>query len=111
MPSVKTHLFDSYFLHLKGSVGVKSQPSTTALSTLSVFFAGKMAMISWFIFLCMLQAAIPQGLTPHGPRPIPGRGDSPDPTAPPLPPRPKGCKSEFHQIIKRSVNMIISSVF
>ncbi|XP_056286444.1 collagen alpha-2(VI) chain-like isoform X2 [Pseudoliparis swirei] len=48
-----------------------------------------MAMISWFIFLCMLQAAIPQDLTPHGPRPIPGRGDSPDPTAPPLPPRPK----------------------
>ncbi|XP_071321860.1 collagen alpha-2(VI) chain-like isoform X2 [Trachinotus anak] len=47
-----------------------------------------MRMISRFIFLCMLQAAVPQGLTPHGPRPIPGRGDSPGPTPPPLPPEP-----------------------
>ncbi|XP_034549341.1 collagen alpha-2(VI) chain-like [Notolabrus celidotus] len=45
-----------------------------------------MAMISGFIFLCMLQAAIPQALTPRGPRPIPGRGDSPGPTQPPIPP-------------------------
>ncbi|XP_040004022.1 collagen alpha-2(VI) chain-like isoform X2 [Xiphias gladius] len=53
-----------------------------------------MGMISGFIFLCMLQAAIPQDLTPRGPRPIPGRGDSPEPTQPPLPieptTRPKG---------------------
>ncbi|XP_031714160.1 collagen alpha-2(VI) chain-like isoform X1 [Anarrhichthys ocellatus] len=49
--------------------------------------SGKMAMISGFIFLCMLQAAIPQGLTPRGPRPIPGRGDSPN-TNPP-----QGCKT------------------
>ncbi|XP_070693798.1 collagen alpha-2(VI) chain-like [Pempheris klunzingeri] len=53
-----------------------------------------MAMISGFIFLCMLQAAICQFVTPRGPRPIPGRGDSPEPTVPPLPPfppRPAGC--------------------
>nr|XP_046260201.1 collagen alpha-2(VI) chain-like isoform X2 [Scatophagus argus] len=51
-----------------------------------------MVMISGFIFLCMLQAAVPQ-LTPRGPRPIPGRGDSPGPTPPPIPeptPRPQG---------------------
>ncbi|KAM6978433.1 LOW QUALITY PROTEIN: collagen alpha-2(VI) chain-like [Tautogolabrus adspersus] len=48
-----------------------------------------MAMISGFIFLCMLQAVTLQGLTPRGPRPIPGRGDSPGPTQPPLPPT--GC--------------------
>ncbi|XP_033990139.1 collagen alpha-2(VI) chain-like isoform X1 [Trematomus bernacchii] len=52
-----------------------------------------MGLISGFIFLCMLQAAVPQDLTPRGPRPIPGRGDSPGPTPPPLPPipRPEGC--------------------
>uniref|UniRef100_UPI0037E8ACE7 collagen alpha-2(VI) chain-like n=1 Tax=Semicossyphus pulcher TaxID=241346 RepID=UPI0037E8ACE7 len=48
-----------------------------------------MAMISGFIFLCMLQAAIPQGLEPRGPRQVPGRGDSPEPTVPPL--SPAGC--------------------
>ncbi|XP_044074031.1 collagen alpha-2(VI) chain-like isoform X2 [Siniperca chuatsi] len=47
-----------------------------------------MAMILGFIFLCMLQAAIPQHVSPRGPRPIPGRGDSPGPTPPPLPPQP-----------------------
>ncbi|XP_047193162.1 collagen alpha-2(VI) chain-like isoform X2 [Scophthalmus maximus] len=47
-----------------------------------------MGMISGFIFLCALQAAIPQGLTPRGPRPLDGRGDSPEPTAPPFPPEP-----------------------
>ncbi|XP_042351152.1 collagen alpha-2(VI) chain-like isoform X2 [Plectropomus leopardus] len=47
-----------------------------------------MAMISGFIFLCLLHAAIPQGLRPRGPRPVPGRGDSPGPTPPPLPPLP-----------------------
>ncbi|XP_020506801.1 collagen alpha-2(VI) chain isoform X2 [Labrus bergylta] len=45
-----------------------------------------MAMISGFIFLCMLQAVTLQDLTPRGPRPFPGRGDSPGPTQPPLPP-------------------------
>ncbi|XP_068428248.1 collagen alpha-2(VI) chain-like isoform X2 [Clinocottus analis] len=48
-----------------------------------------MAMIAGFIFLCMLQTTIPQGLTPRGPRPIPGRGDSPNPTPPPLQPIPR----------------------
>ncbi|KAM6955520.1 collagen alpha-2(VI) chain-like isoform 1-T2 [Lycodopsis pacificus] len=53
-----------------------------------------MAMISGFIFLCMLQAAIPQGLTPRGPRPIPRPGDGPH-TPPRLQPtpRPQGCKT------------------
>ncbi|TKS67312.1 Collagen alpha-2(VI) chain [Collichthys lucidus] len=45
-----------------------------------------MAMISGFIFLCMLQAAVLQ-VVPRGPRPIPGRGDSPDPTPSPIPPQ------------------------
>ncbi|XP_076602835.1 collagen alpha-2(VI) chain-like isoform X1 [Chaetodon auriga] len=55
-----------------------------------------MAVISGFIFLCMLQAAVPQDLSPRGPRPIPGRGDSPEATPPPLeplPPEPQGCKT------------------
>ncbi|XP_029314820.1 collagen alpha-2(VI) chain-like [Cottoperca gobio] len=52
-----------------------------------------MAMISVFIFLCMLQVALPQGLTPRGPRPVSGRGDSPEPTPPPAPPRPQGCET------------------
>ncbi|XP_076602837.1 collagen alpha-2(VI) chain-like isoform X2 [Chaetodon auriga] len=47
-----------------------------------------MAVISGFIFLCMLQAAVPQDLSPRGPRPIPGRGDSPEATPPPLEPLP-----------------------
>ncbi|XP_059199013.1 collagen alpha-2(VI) chain-like [Centropristis striata] len=54
-----------------------------------------MAMISGFIFLCVLQAALPQGTTPRGPRPIPGRGDSPvDPPFDPIPDNPgtPGCK-------------------
>ncbi|KAF7653427.1 hypothetical protein LDENG_00083010 [Lucifuga dentata] len=51
-----------------------------------------MAIISGFIFLCILQVAIPQGLTPRGPRPVPGRGDQPGPTPPPFPPNPKGCE-------------------
>lgn len=54
-----------------------------------------MAMISGFIFLCILHAATPQGLTPRGPRPVPGRGDSPGPTPAPLPPTPEGCDSEL----------------
>eukprot|EP00064_Thunnus_orientalis_P009346 superscaffoldBa00001180_g9370 len=63
-----------------------------------------MAVISGFIFLCMLHAAIPQAL-PRGPRPIPGRGDSPGPTpsptpgptpCPTLPPLPPGvCKERI----------------
>ncbi|XP_026232158.1 LOW QUALITY PROTEIN: collagen alpha-2(VI) chain-like [Anabas testudineus] len=56
-----------------------------------------MGMFLGFIFLCSLQAAIPQGLTPRRPRPIEGRGDSPEPTVPPLPPeptpRPEGCET------------------
>ncbi|XP_056245147.1 collagen alpha-2(VI) chain-like [Seriola aureovittata] len=47
-----------------------------------------MEMISGFIFLCMLQAAIPQRLTPRGPRPIPGQGDIGPPTPPPILPEP-----------------------
>ncbi|XP_078117850.1 collagen alpha-2(VI) chain-like [Sander vitreus] len=52
-------------------------------------------MIAGLIFLCMLQAAIPQDLVLHGLRPVPGRGDSPGPTPPPLtpPPRPQDCKN------------------
>ncbi|KAF1382460.1 hypothetical protein PFLUV_G00144010 [Perca fluviatilis] len=63
---------------------------TTALDV--SFTKQSMAMIAGFIFLCMLQAAIPQDL---GPRPIPGRGDSPGPTPPPLLPipRPQDCKN------------------
>lgn len=56
-------------------------------------------MILGFIFLCMLQASAPQDLPLHGPRPIPGRGDSPGPTPPPIEivptPGHQGCKSEF----------------
>nr|XP_033472812.1 collagen alpha-2(VI) chain-like [Epinephelus lanceolatus] len=48
-----------------------------------------MAVISGFILLCMLHAAVPQGVGPRGPRPVPGRGDSPNPTPPPFPPRPE----------------------
>ncbi|XP_073329339.1 collagen alpha-2(VI) chain-like [Pagrus major] len=51
-----------------------------------------MAMISGFIFLCMLQAAVPQGA--YGPRPIPGRGDSPRDPEPP-PPDAQGCSTEI----------------
>lgn len=54
-----------------------------------------MAVISGFIFLCMVQAVVPQA-GPRGPRPIPGRGDSPGPTPPPilpLPPGPPDCKT------------------
>ncbi|XP_041857447.1 collagen alpha-2(VI) chain-like isoform X2 [Melanotaenia boesemani] len=43
---------------------------------------GKMAMISGFVFLSMLQAALPQHV------PSRGRGDSPEATPPPLPPWP-----------------------
>uniref|UniRef100_A0A1A8RW22 Collagen alpha-2(VI) chain n=1 Tax=Nothobranchius rachovii TaxID=451742 RepID=A0A1A8RW22_9TELE len=53
-------------------------------------------MKSGFIFLCVLQAAVAQIALPRGPRPIPGRGDSPDPTPPPIlpepTPTPEGCK-------------------
>ncbi|XP_029936536.1 collagen alpha-2(VI) chain-like isoform X2 [Myripristis murdjan] len=49
-----------------------------------------MALILGFVFMCVLQAAASQGLGPRGPRPIPGRGDQPGPTPPPLPPNPKG---------------------
>ncbi|KAM9709645.1 collagen alpha-2(VI) chain-like isoform 1-T1 [Menidia menidia] len=54
-----------------------------------------MAIISGFILLCVVQTAVPQSaLLPRGPRPIPGRGDNPDPT--PLPPwvtpESKSCK-------------------
>ncbi|XP_013872175.1 collagen alpha-2(VI) chain isoform X2 [Austrofundulus limnaeus] len=45
-------------------------------------------VLSGFIFLSLLRAAEAQGLLPRGPRPIPGRGDSPGPTPPPLPPEP-----------------------
>lgn len=48
-----------------------------------------MGMFTGFIFLCMLQAAVPQHLEQEGPRPFNGRGDSPDPVQPPV------CKSEF----------------
>ncbi|XP_060943966.1 collagen alpha-2(VI) chain-like isoform X2 [Limanda limanda] len=53
-----------------------------------------MGMISGFVLLCMLQAAVPQGLTPRGPRPFPGIGDDPRSTLPPPEPtpRPKGCE-------------------
>ncbi|XP_051815052.1 collagen alpha-2(VI) chain-like isoform X2 [Acanthochromis polyacanthus] len=47
-----------------------------------------MAVIPALIFLCMLQAAVPQVAPPRGPRPIPGRGDSPQPTQGPLQPAP-----------------------
>lgn len=60
-------------------------------------------MILGFIFLCMLQAAVAQGLNLPEPRPIPGRGDSPETTPPPIQPvptpGPPGCKSEFHLCI------------
>ncbi|XP_068602270.1 collagen alpha-2(VI) chain-like [Brachionichthys hirsutus] len=52
-----------------------------------------MGMSSGFIFLCMLQVATLQVL--RGPRPIPGRGDDPDPTPPPFEPTPgpPDCKN------------------
>lgn len=100
---MKTHLYDSYFLHLKGALDLKVSPqqlsNNTPLCLVSFFFSGKMAMISGFIFLCVLQAAISQGLGPRGPRPVPGRGDSPPLTPPPIPPptpRPESCEGEFH---------------
>ncbi|CAN9497837.1 unnamed protein product [Ophioblennius macclurei] len=46
-----------------------------------------MAAISAFVFLCVLQVASLQ-VGPRGPRPIPGRGDSPGPTPAPWPPQP-----------------------
>ncbi|KAL7385188.1 hypothetical protein ABVT39_017266 [Epinephelus coioides] len=51
-----------------------------------------MAVISGFILLCMLHAVVPQ-VGPRGPRPVSGRGDSPNPTQPPFPPRPEDCKT------------------
>uniref|UniRef100_A0A3Q1B706 VWFA domain-containing protein n=1 Tax=Amphiprion ocellaris TaxID=80972 RepID=A0A3Q1B706_AMPOC len=58
-----------------------------------------MAIIPALIFLCVLQAAVPQVPPPRGPRPIPGRGDSPEPTVPPLQPlptpRPEGCEPKI----------------
>jgi len=66
--------------------------------------SGKMAMISGFILLCVLQAAVPQHFSPRGPRPVPLRGDSPEPTPPPLPPwptpKPEGCESELLSLIE-----------
>ncbi|KAM9850758.1 collagen alpha-2(VI) chain-like isoform 2-T2 [Aulostomus maculatus] len=47
-----------------------------------------MTLISGFILLCMLRAVMPQGLTPRGPRPIPGQGDRPGPTQAPQEPEP-----------------------
>lgn len=53
-------------------------------------------MILWVIVLTVFQAAAPQRATPRGPRPIPGQGDVPGPTQPPLPPEPpEGCESEL----------------
>lgn len=48
-----------------------------------------MVTISGFILLCLLQAGLAQR------RVIPGRGDQPGPTPPPIPPTPKGCESEW----------------
>ncbi|XP_069010754.1 collagen alpha-2(VI) chain-like [Embiotoca jacksoni] len=48
-----------------------------------------MAMISGFMFLCLLQTAISQVASPRGPRPIPGQRDSP--TILPPPPQPSSC--------------------
>lgn len=98
---MKPQLCDSYFLHLKGGLALKIRSQQPPFSLLYVFFvSGKMAMILGFIFLCILQASVPQGLTPRGPRPIPGRGDRPEPTPPPIQPvptpGPQGCKSEFY---------------
>ncbi|XP_053185160.1 collagen alpha-2(VI) chain-like [Scomber japonicus] len=61
-----------------------------------------MAVISGFIFLCMLHAAIPQGLTPRGPRPIPGRGDGPADIEPGDigPPSHPGCRKDIKCPIK-----------
>lgn len=91
---MKTHLRDSYFLHLKGRVRDECTLLKTLLLTPGcvVYLQEKMAMISGFIFLCMLQAAIPQGLGPRGPRPVPGRGDNPEPTYPPM-----DCLSELNK--------------
>lgn len=99
---MKPQLCDSYFLHLKEVLELKVSPRQLSYSLLSLFcFRKKMAMILGFIFLCMLQAAVPQGL--QGPRPIPGRGDSPGTTPPPFQPEPTpgppGCKGEFHLCI------------
>uniref|UniRef100_A0A1A7ZLF9 Collagen alpha-2(VI) chain n=2 Tax=Nothobranchius furzeri TaxID=105023 RepID=A0A1A7ZLF9_NOTFU len=52
-------------------------------------------MKSGFIFLCVLQAAVAQIALPRGPRPIPGRGDSPDPTPPPILPEPTPTPEEI----------------
>ncbi|XP_063352850.1 collagen alpha-2(VI) chain-like [Pelmatolapia mariae] len=55
-----------------------------------------MAMLSGFFFVLLVQTVNLQH-TPRGPRPIPGRGDSPEPTVPPLlpepTPRPEGCEA------------------
>lgn len=56
-----------------------------------------MAIILGLVFLSVLPAVLPQGLSPRGPRPIPGQGDRFPPTPAPdvLKPNPQGCKSEF----------------
>lgn len=63
----------------------------------SFLFRKKMTMLSGFVFVLLVQTVNLQ-LTPRGPRPIPGRGDSPEPTVPPLlpepTPRPEGCEGE-----------------
>lgn len=110
MPSVNTHMFDSYFLHkvtaLQSKIISEEQFYSSLLvlfgffffvSSLFFFLQKKMAMLSGFAFVLLVQTVNLQ-LTPRGPRPIPGRGDSPEPTVPPLlpepTPRPEGCEGE-----------------
>lgn len=68
-------------------------------------------MILGFVFLCMLPAAVPQNLTPRGPRPIPGRGDRPGPTPPPIQPGQQGCTSEFYFCFDFSCIIVIFLIF
>ncbi|XP_017280009.1 collagen alpha-2(VI) chain-like isoform X2 [Kryptolebias marmoratus] len=53
-----------------------------------------MTVLSGFICLWLLRAAVAQ-VGPRGPRPVPGRGDSPGPTPPPLPPEPTPIPEEL----------------
>lgn len=101
-PPVEPHASDSFL------------SSSNKLYTRCVCVSGKMAMISGFVLLCMIHASVPQPAPPRGARPVPGRGDSPDPTPPPLPPEPtppsECCESELYKLSLVLLHLVINLI-
>lgn len=95
---MKPQSSDSHFLHLKEFENKSVSAESLIIIIFFTTFQGNMATIVAAVFLFVLPTVLSQSLTPRGPRPIPGRGDSPQPTPPPILPEldQQGCKSEFH---------------